>query len=61
MEQDGGGPIPSASLGPGAVPADELPALWRQSISPFFDAPGRAQNAIIVAGMPTEKSVTSEP
>jgi len=38
MEQDGGGPIPSASLGPGAVPADELPALWRQSISPFFDA-----------------------
>lgn len=30
--------IPRASLTPGMVPNDELPPLWRHSISPFYDA-----------------------
>lgn len=31
-------PIMQAALLPGMVPDDELRALWRQSISPYFDA-----------------------
>lgn len=43
-------PIPSASLVPGALPAEELLALCRHSVAPFFDAQpvtdtGRPQRA----------------